>query len=380
VAPFARHHPSKEALVKPFIPFALLAAVLLAACSEPASAPDLRADNEVATAFSVMTRNTYIGADVDAVIAALADDDPNNDGEALGAAIGTLMATDYETRMSAFADEIAKARPHVVGLQEITKIVLSQYATGLPADILIDFLPVLLAALDARGLDYDVGASQLNINVSLFGGLVQLQDYDVILYDADRVTWTPVLSKLFAYNVGELAPGVVLNRGWIWGIAEVGGVAYNVVNTHPEAGGEGDLGSDLTWLRYAQIAEIATGLGGASPAIIMGDLNDLPGSPMHQVLIGAGFQDVWAELRPGADGFTAPHLYDLSNRMTQFTKRIDYVFARGLGHPGAGLQGNIYRVGEVPADRIQGPQYMMWPSDHAGLVAQFSAPPANGVW
>jgi hypothetical protein len=366
--------------VRRFIPFALLAAVLLAACSEPASAPDLRADNGVATAFSVMTRNTYIGADADAVIAALADADPGNDAEALGAAIGTLMATDYETRMSAFADEIAKARPHVVGLQEISTIVLSQFVTGLPADILIDFLPTLLAALDARGLNYDVGASQLNINVSLFGGLVQLQDHDAILYDADRVTWTPVLSKLFEYNVGELAPGVVLNRGWIWGIAEVGGISYHVVNTHPESGGEGDPTSDLTWLRYAQIAEIASGLGDASPAIVMGDLNDLPGSPMYDVLIGAGFQDVWATLRPGADGFTTPHLYDLSNPTTQFTKRIDYVFARGIGHPTAGLQGNIYRVGEVPADRIQGPMYMMWPSDHAGLVAQFSSPQATGLW
>lgn len=366
--------------MKRSVPFALLAAFMLAACSEPTSAPDLRADNGVATAFSVMTRNTYIGADVDAVIAALADDDPSNDAAALGAAIGTLMATDFATRMDAFADEIAAARPHVVGLQEITKIVLSQYVTGLPADILIDFLPVLLAALDARGLDYDVGASQLNINVSLFGDLVQLQDFDVVLFDATRVTWTPKDSKLFTYNVGELAPGVVVNRGYVWGLAEVGGRAYDVVSTHLESGGEGDLTNPLTYLRQAQIYEIATVLGDASPAIVMGDLNDLPGSPMYDVLIGAGFQDVWATLRPGADGFTAPHLYDLSNSTTQFTKRIDYVFARGIGHPTAGLQGSIYRVGDVPADRIQGPMYMMWPSDHAGLVAQFSAPPARGTW
>lgn len=366
--------------MKRSIPFLLLAAVLFAACGEPASAPDLRADNGVATAFSVMTRNTYVGADVDAVILALADDDPDNDFAALSVALQTLFATDYETRMHAFAAEIAEARPHVVGLQEITKIFLSQYVTQLPGDVTIDFLPVLVAALEARGLDYEVAGSQLNINVSLFGDLVQMQDYDVILYDAARVTWTPVLAKLFEYNVGEYAPGVVLNRGYIWGIAQAGDVGYHVVSTHPESGGEGDLTSDLTWLRYAQVSEIAAVLDGVSPAIVMGDLNDLPGSPMYEVLTGAGFQDVWATLRPGADGFTAPHLYDLSNPTTRFTKRIDYVFARGLGHPAAGLQGSVYRVGEVPADRIQGPQYMIWPSDHAGVVAQFAAPPANGLW
>jgi len=360
-------------------PLALLAVIGLAACGEPTTAPDLRSDNGAATAFSVMTRNTYIGADVDAVILALADDDPNNDAAALGAAITTLFATEYTTRMGAFADEIAKARPHVVGLQEISQIFLSQFVTGLPADLQIDFLPVLLDALAARGLNYAVGGSQLNIDVSLFDDLVQLHDYDAVLYDADRVSWTPVLSKLFEYNVGELAPGVLVRRGWIWGLADVDGVAYNVVSTHPEAGGEGDLTSPLTYLRQAQIYEIATGLGEASPAIVMGDLNDLPGSPMYDVLIGAGFRDVWATLKPDADGFTAPHLYDLSNPTTQFTKRIDFVFARGIGHPTAGLQGSIYRVGEVPSDRVQGPQYLMWPSDHAGLVAAFSHPPANGL-
>lgn len=365
--------------MKRSIPFALLATALLAACSEPASAPDLRADNGVATAFSVMTRNTYVGADVDAVILALADGNPDNDFAALSAALQTLLATDYEARMNAFAAEIAEARPHVVGLQEITKIFLSQYVTQLPVDVTVDFLPVLVAALEARGLDYEVAGSQLNINVSLFGDLVQMQDYDVILYDAARVTWTPVLAKLFEYNVGEIAPGVVLNRGYIWGLAQAGDVGYHVVSTHPESGGEGDLSNPLTYLRQAQIYEIATVLGTAAPAIVMGDLNDLPSSPMYEVLVGAGFQDVWATLRPDADGFTAPHLYDLSNPETQFTKRIDYVFARGLGHPTAGLQGNVYRVGEVPADRIQGPQYLMWPSDHAGLVAQFAAPPANGL-
>jgi endonuclease/exonuclease/phosphatase (EEP) superfamily protein YafD len=64
----------------------------------------------------------------------------------------------------------------------------------------------------------------------------------------------------------------------------------------------------------------------------MGDLNDVPGSLMHQVLTGVGFTDIWAALRPGVVGFTCCHAADLSDRIPEFDERIDYVFARGFGH------------------------------------------------
>src|SRR2546422_11429163 len=71
-----------------------------------------------ARTITVMTRNLYIGADVDQVIGALASPDPNDDVPALLAAIAVLQRTDFPTRAGALADEIARARPHVVGLQE----------------------------------------------------------------------------------------------------------------------------------------------------------------------------------------------------------------------------------------------------------------------
>jgi hypothetical protein len=89
--------------------------------------------------------------------------------------------------------------------------------------------------------------------------------------------------------------------------------------------------------------------------------------------------DAWEEFRPGVVGYTCCHLTDLSNPRPGHTKRIDYILARGIGHPKAGLQGRIDRLGDVPGDRIAGPYYPIWPSDHAGLAAKFVLAPAVGL-
>jgi len=54
-------------------------------------------------------------------------------------------------------------------------------------------------------------------------------------------------------------------------------------------------------------------------------------------------------------------------------QRIDYIFARGLERPHAGLIGKVEQLGEVPADRLTGPVSRIWPSDHAGLAGELKA-------
>jgi hypothetical protein len=372
--------------VKPKFTLVLATALAFVACTDDPVSPDLRSDASPPLAISVMTQNAYVGADVDAVIAALGTPGQDDDFQALLYAIQTFQKTDFVARARAFAAQIARDRPHVVGFQEISLIDVDLTPLNLPYDFTIDFLPIIQAALAEQGLNYALGDSILNIDVAVAGGLVRLRDADAVLYDASRVTaWQTQVKKNFEVNIPPeyLPAGIALRRGWIWGVATVGARGYNIVSTHLEAGSEGIPDHPLSQIRAAQTYEIGSVLGAYGnpevPAIVMGDLNDLPGSPMYGVLADYGFQDVWATLRPGADGFTAPHPYDLSNPTTQFTKRIDYIFARGIGHPNTGLQGQIYRVGEVPADRVRGPQYMIWPSDHAGLVAEFLAPPAKGL-
>src|SRR5206468_2756837 len=72
-----------------------------------------------AATVGVMTQNMYVGADLDAVIAALASPDPNDDVPALLGAIQTLGRTDFPARADAIASTIARSRPDVVGLQEV---------------------------------------------------------------------------------------------------------------------------------------------------------------------------------------------------------------------------------------------------------------------
>src|SRR5687767_2133840 len=85
------------------------AALCLApACSDdsvtgPATSPDLGPTpsteaHHLDFDIAVMTRNMYVGADVDAVIAALVTPDPADDQAALVAAIGTLQETDFPSR------------------------------------------------------------------------------------------------------------------------------------------------------------------------------------------------------------------------------------------------------------------------------------------
>src|SRR2546425_1943316 len=290
-------------------PFPLLLALAgAAACSDssvtgPASlgrvvAASTVAGAPVATRITVMTQNLYIGADVDQVIAALASGgDPL---PALLVAVRTVEQTAYPVRAGAIADEIARARPHVVGLQEVTDLDLDLSALGIPV-ISQDFLSILEAALAARGLNYVLAAEMTNTAAALhFGPIsVTVVDHDAILVDASRVTVGPtVTAHRYAANIGMVAPGVDLERGFVAIDATIGGVTIKVADTHLESGN----GAAFAPLRAAQAGELVEAFDTATPVMLLGDFNDPPDSPMHAVIAGAGFTDAWAALRPGAAG------------------------------------------------------------------------------
>jgi len=342
--------------------------VFLCACADenplaPPTASSL-ADASATQGVSVVTRNLYVGADVDAVIAALVSASPDDDLPALMQAIETLAHTDFPTRARAIADEIARTRPHAVGLQEVSQVQIDLTPLGIPVNLSLDFLPELEQALTDRGLHYAVGATVKNIEAAPLLG-VSLVDYDVLLVDADRVQVIDHSSHTYAANIGQVAPGVVLKRGWVAVQGTVGGRSYQFASTHLESGNA----AGLDQLRAAQAGELAAALAGGTPTILMGDLNDQPGSPMYQVLVGAGYEDVWNALRPGVKGYTCCHAADLSDPVARFTQRIDYVFARGLSSPSKAALGSISILGDQPGERISGPGGPIWPSDHAGLAA-----------
>jgi hypothetical protein len=347
---------------------------LVSACAHddpeaPAAAPRAEAAVGGAGRLGVLTRNLYVGADVDAVISALVSPSPDDDLAALTAAIQTLQRTDFPTRARAIADEIARTRPHAVGLQEVSEIHIDLTPLNIPVSLQLDFLPVLQAAIADRGLHYAVGATVKNIEAAPLPG-VSLVDYDALLVDADRVQITDHTSDTFAANVGPVAPGVVLKRGWVTVRGIVDGRSYQFASTHLESGNA----AGLDQLRAAQASELAASLVPGVPTILMGDLNDQPGTPMYRVLAGAGFTDAWDAFRPGVAGYTCCHAADLSDHVARFTQRIDYVLARGLRDEGKAVIGSITIIGDQPADRVSGPAGWIWPSDHAGLAATLLLP------
>ena len=104
----------------------VLAAGLVMGCNDSPPSPTASSVADLAPSFAssgvgsgitVMAQNLYVGADVDLVIGALASPDPADDVPALLFAIETLGKTDFPARAAAIADEVARERPHALGLR-----------------------------------------------------------------------------------------------------------------------------------------------------------------------------------------------------------------------------------------------------------------------
>src|SRR5439155_13278802 len=307
--------------------------------------------------ITVMTQNLYVGADVDLVIRALGTPDPGDDFPALLFAIETVGKTDFPPRAAPIADAIPRARPHAVGLQEVSQIDIDLTPLGVPAVVHQDFLAILQAELAARGLHYAVAGTSDNVNVNLVSGLVRLVDHDALLVDADRVTIDAASGQDFAVNLGPVAPCVVLIRGWVWARTTVDGQSYTFASAHTEANLAGAPPGLLEQIRATQVGEMVATLGASERVVLMSDLNDTPGSPIYDVLASSGFTDSWRAMHPGVDGLTCCHVADLSDQVARFDQRIDYVWTRGFSREDGKVGGSVDRFGNVPADRGAGPAY-----------------------
>ncbi len=354
---------------------------LLAACGPAADTPTPSASASAAASpadraaqpgvghgpgapVAVFTRNLYLGADLTPVIAA-------TDGAQFLAATTAVWArvqrNDFHVRARAVAEEIARTRPALIGLQEAYTWRIQDPGDALaggttPATTVVyDYVPELLAALRRLGLHYRVAAS-----VELFdfeapiatGQDVRLTDHGVVLARADVETREPeahVYSTLLPVQVlGQAHP---VPRGWVSVVARVrGGAPFRFVSTHLEA--------FQAQVRTAQAQELAAALAGETrPLVVVGDLNSSPGTEGEAVLAAAGLADTWAALFPSRPGLTCCWLEDLtisSPPAPPLDQRIDYVLVRGAVRP---------LFADVLGDRVREREGGLWPSDHAGLAA-----------
>jgi endonuclease/exonuclease/phosphatase family metal-dependent hydrolase len=315
---------------------------------------------------TVMTRNIYLGSELGPVFAA------QSQQELVAAASqvwANVLASDFPARAELLADEVAADRPLLIGLQEVSLWT----AVGAGGSVTIDFLEILLGALEARGLHYEAVSVSEAFAGSLPAfdpalGFVQasLLDRDVILARTDvprpQLTILDEETGLFeaALTLPFLGGELRIDRGWNLVDVRVRNRTFRFVNSHFEAFDPGEF------IRVRQAAELLAGpLDTDLPVVLVGDFNsdaDADGLAYEILTDTGGFEDVWTTAGRGGDGLTCCHAPDLTNEVVQLRSRIDLVLIRD------GVRARTAEViGVDPALRTPSG---LWPSDHAGVVAR----------
>ena len=321
--------------------------------------------------LTVMTRNLYVGAAFDSLLTV---QNPNDIPGRVALIYAEILSSQFPCRAEAIADEIMQNQPDLVGLQEAALLRVQSPCGGSipnppqPSSIAIDYLQILLDALERRGAHYAVAALVTNTDVtatSETGDIIRLTDRDVILGRTDLATNELRLSNpkgknfeaSFTVHIGGTGgPTLTVLRGWCSVDVKVDGRSIRVVSTHLEE-------DTVPFIQLAQAEELLTGpLQTIRPVIAIGDFNASSVSATYRSFVKAGFKDAWALVHPGDPGFSCCQAADLLNPTSQLSTRIDLVLFRS----GRISVDDAQLVGANPTDRLASGQ---WPSDHAGVVS-----------
>jgi endonuclease/exonuclease/phosphatase family metal-dependent hydrolase len=373
--------------------------------------PTVRADHynsKFSDEVKVMTWNLYIGADISPFFAAGSLDEIP---QLVAEKFAVLQSTNFPERAKAIAKEIARKKPDLIGLQEVTLIRRQS-----PGDFftdpsvqpnaefpILDYLDILLQALTALGLEYDVAVSQDNADIELpmlniAGGIddVRVTDRDVILARHHHVQVSypegRTFSEILQIGFPPSAPVYTLpiKRGFVAVDAEVRGRTYRFVNTHLEQRGEELGSSQLSAIQAAQALELIIYLENETlPIILVGDFNSSPKDPTlslgglqiippYGMLRWSGYVDAWKvrQNRSKSRGYTCCQDEDLLSRRSHLSERIDHIFIRNdVGSWPFTRIGptNVYTVGDSRFDKTH-THPALWPSDHAGVYGAIEFP------
>lgn len=328
--------------------------------------------------LTVMTYNVYLGA---SAVDLLSVESLLQVPEEVANMYDNVIASDFPSRAAAIATSIKTYQPHLIGLQEISLIRRQspgdRIAGGtVPAEeVVLDFLQILMDALQAEGVSYYIASQVENIDseMPMFTDTgiddVRLTDSDVILARSDVEISRPMRGNYENTLTIEML-GLAMKRGYVAVDATVSGVTYRVVNTHLEP--------FSVEKRIAQIQKLVDVLSNETlPIILLGDFNlfgdaypldfntDATQTPGYQNLRSAGYVDTW-QMDAEGSGNTCCQDGDILNDMSKLSIRIDMIFVRNLQRPIAVV---THTLGDKPSDRLPSG---LWPSDHAGVVAQIA--------
>jgi hypothetical protein len=274
----------------------------------------------------VMTRNLYLGADLDPVVAAAGKNDPLAVFDAVSKAWATILGTNLPERAEVLAKEIEQNKPMLVGFQEVSLYRSGKFRNLAPATEEVkgyDYLDTLLSELNERPLHYAPVAVTQNYDAEFPADTdpgegqylrdIRLTDRDVILARTNLPKAELKLSNIqeanFAHNVslqiGNTGQSITLYRGWGSVDAKVEDGSFRFINTHlePESTIPG-----VNDVQVAQGEEILEGPANTNrPVILAGDYNSRAGgggTPTYDNLINSGFTDAWSVKHPGELGNT----------------------------------------------------------------------------
>ena len=337
---------------------ALLAVVLLLSVLAPGQA--LAKDERE---LDVMTRNVYLGSSLAPAIDA---ENPTEFVIAVATIYATVQFTDFPTRAGAIADEIAATAPDLIGLQEV-----SLWETTGPTLPGVDFLDVLQDALEARGLDYTVGAVSTNAVIGpaplaicavepIGSCTVTFTDRDVILVNDNTANLEVGNPQSGLFEAQAVLPTPIgdlsFDRGWASVDGTFEGKKFRFVNSHFET-------EDFPAVQEAQARELLAGPAKTGGAVIaVGDFNsaaDGSTTASYSILTKSYFDDAW-DVNPGDPGLTCCQNGTLTNPTSELQTRIDLVLTHAASRA---LAAQV--VGDVPFQAVP----PLWASDHAGVVA-----------
>jgi len=289
-----------------------------------------------------------------------------------------ILATKPAARAAAIAREIARERPHLVGLQEAAILRTALVPNTTPATpvttVEVDQLALVLAELERLGHRYRVVSIVPNLDAqapSSTGQTVRITVRTVIIARSglDDIKLSNIQAEEFLDFASFPTPaGVSIpnHRGWTSVDVKVNGREVRFITTHLDQSppvGAGQISELL------QSAVKSTTM----PVIVVGDFNvgaNVPSDPSfanYQALLNGGLVDAWVKKGVGP-GLTCCQTPSVSVPTPNFTLRVDLVLLRG----DIDIR-DIHLVGNAPADFTDG----VWPSDHAGIVATLRIPDSH---
>jgi endonuclease/exonuclease/phosphatase family metal-dependent hydrolase len=345
-----------------------------------------------------MTRNLYLGADINRPLAAVQGLTGLAALQAFANENSTVRSivdeTDFPARALLLAHEIATGQPDLVGLQEAAlwrtgPLQLDQIGVANATTVKYDYLQILLDDLAALGTPYVAVhvTTESDVEAPAFDGSVlaptNAQDVRLTMRDAilrpagGRVKVNADGGGNYAARIPFSLAGVTYSfiRGYAWADVTVGSKSFRFIDTHLE--------SESSLIANIQAGELLSGAADqpTKPVIIVCDCNSDPlngstkaSDPVptphwapYRTITGAGFTDEWLQWAPADQGWTSGlsetiHDPDASG----FDHRIDMVFAHtATGAPMPVVYGTV--VGTKVSDRNADG---LWPSDHGGVVMQ----------